>query len=418
MAKEKVDLLIKNANELVTPRSVSKQYGPRDLTVLSNGAVSVDEGRIIAVDKTSTIEQHFKSETVIDASRKLVTPGFVDAHTHVVFAGTREEEFKSRLQGLGYMEILAKGGGILKTVRETRKASKRQLIETARKTLDLMLKHGTTTVEIKSGYGLTTEDEIKCLEAAQELDREHSIDVVTTFLGAHAVPPEYKNETNGYVSLITEEMIPKIAEERLAEFCDVFCENGAFNIEQSRRILKTGKEFGLRPKIHADELSSLGGAELAASVKATSADHLLFASNKGLKAMIKEGVIPVLLPLASFSLMTGKYADAREIIRMGGITALGTDFNPSCWSESMQIAIAFACRELRLTQTEAIAAATIGAARAIGRSRDVGSLEKGKRADIVIFNIPNHKFLGYKFGVNLVHKVLKNGKVVIDSQKE
>ena len=418
MAKEKVDLLIKNAHELATPSGVGNRYGPKGLVIISDGAISVDEGRIVAVGKTSAIEQHFKSETVIDASGRLVTPGFVDAHTHVIFAGTREEEFESRLQGLSYMEILAKGGGILKTVRETRKASKRQLIETARKTLDIMLKYGTTTVEVKSGYGLTTEDEVKCLEAAQELDREHPIDIVTTFLGAHAVPPEYEGETDGYVSLITEEMIPKIAKGRLAEFCDVFCENGVFNIEQSRRILKTGKEFSLKPKIHADELSSLGGAELAASIRATSADHLLFASNRGLKAMIKENVVPVLLPLASFSLMTGKYADARGIIRMGGRTALGTDFNPSCWSESMQMAIAFACRKLRLTQTEAIVAATIGAACAVGRSRDVGSLEKGKRADIVIFNIPNHMFLGYKFGVNLIYKVLKNGAVVVDSQEE
>lgn len=414
MNKEKVDLLIKNSNELVTLRA-REWNNLRNIGVITDGALAVSDGKIIAVDETSTIEQNFRSETIVDASGKLVAPGFVDAHTHLVFSGTREEEFESRLCGLSYMEILAKGGGILKTVKETRKASKKQLIETAQKTLDLMLKYGTTTVEAKSGYGLTTEDEIKCLEVAQELDNMHPTDIVSTFLGAHAIPPEYEGDADGYVSLIIEDMIPRVAEEELAKFCDVFCEDNVFNIEQSRRVLQTGMEFGLRPKIHADELSNLGGAELAAEIKAASADHLLFASNKGLRAMIKEQVAPVLLPLASFSLMTGKYANAREIIRMGGRISLGSDFNPSCWSENMQMVIAFACREMHLTPTEALAAATLGAAYAVDKSREVGSLERGKKADIVIFNIPNHKFLGYKFGVNLVCKVFKNGVIVVDN---
>ncbi len=414
MNKEKVDLLIKNSNELVTLRA-REWNSSRNIGVIIDGALAVSDGKIIAVDETSTIEQNFRSETIVDASGKLVAPGFVDAHTHLVFSGTREEEFESRLCGLSYMEILAKGGGILKTVKETRKASKKQLIETAQKTLDLMLKYGTTTVEAKSGYGLTTEDEIKCLEVAQELDNMHPTDIVSTFLGAHAIPPEYEGDADGYVSLIIEDMIPRVAEEELAKFCDVFCEDNVFNIEQSRRVLQTGMEFGLRPKIHADELSNLGGAELAAEIKAASADHLLFASNKGLRAMIKEQVAPVLLPLASFSLMTGKYANARGIIRMGGRISLGSDFNPSCWSENMQMAIAFACREMQLTPAEALAAATLGAAYAVDKSSEVGSLERGKRADIVIFNIPNHKFLGYKFGVNLVCKVFKNGVIVVDN---
>ena len=414
MNKEKVDLLIKNSNELVTLRA-HEWNSSRNIGVITDGALAVSDGKIIAVDETSTIEQNFRSETIVDASGKLVAPGFVDAHTHLVFSGTREEEFESRLCGLSYMEILAKGGGILKTVKETRKASKKQLIETAQKTLDLMLKYGTTTVEAKSGYGLTTEDEIKCLEVAQELDNMHPTDIVSTFLGAHTIPPEYAGDADGYVSLIIEDMIPRVAEEELAKFCDVFCEDNVFNIEQSRRVLQTGMEFGLRPKIHADELSNLGGAELAAEIKAASADHLLFASNKGLRAMIKEQVAPVLLPLASFSLMTGKYANARGIIRMGGRISLGSDFNPSCWSENMQMAIAFACREMQLTPAEALAAATLGAAYAVDKSSEVGSLERGKRADIVIFNIPNHKFLGYKFGVNLVCKVFKNGVIVVDN---
>lgn len=417
MPKEKVDLLIKNANELATLRRTTSIWDSsnfENLGIIHQGAIAVNKNRIVEVGKTSIIEQHYRSETVIDASKKLVTPGFIDPHSHVVFAGTREEEFELRIQGVSYLDILAKGGGILKTVKETRKASKEELIENARKTINRMLKYGTTMVESKSGYGLTTEDEMKCLEVAKNLNKDPQIDIVSTFLGAHAVPPEYEGKTNEYVSLITDEMIPKIAKKNLAEFCDVFCENGVFNIKQSQRILETGKEFGLKPKIHADELSPLGGAELAAAVKATSADHLLFTSNNGIQLMLKEKVMPVLLPQASFSLMTGKYADARGIIHVGSPIALGTDFNPSCLSENMQMTIALACREMHLTPSEALSAATIGAAYSIGRSTEVGSLEKGKKADIVIFNIPNHKFLGYRFGVNLVDKVVKNGKLKVN----
>ena len=421
MAKEKVDLLIRKANELITLRDTSqkpvKKEKMRNLGIIENGAIVVHEGKIVAMDKTKKIEQIFKPEHVIDASGKVVTPGFVDSHTHLVFAGAREEEFELRLQGAGYMEILAKGGGILKTVRKTRKASREQLVETAKKTLDIMLRHGTTTVEAKSGYGLTTKDEIKCLKVARELNKTHLVDVVPTFLGAHAVPSEYKDNTDDYVKLVAEEIIPKVADQKLAEFCDVFCEKGVFNVGQSKKILRTGKKYGLKPKVHADELTSLGGAELAAKVKAVSAEHLLFASERGLKAMAKEEVKAVLLPTASFTLMTGKYADARKMIRLGVSVALGTDFNPSCWTENMQMVIAFACREMRLTPAEAITAATINAAHAVDRAQEVGSLERGKKADIIILNIPNHKFLGYRFGVNLVDKVVKEGKIVVDNKE-
>jgi len=419
VAKEKIDLLIQKANEVVTlcgtSRTPVKKEKMKELGVIENGAIVVHEGKIVAVDKTSRIERHFKSMETIDASGKVVMPGFVDPHTHLIFAGSREEEFELRLQGASYLEILAKGGGILKTVRETRKASSEQLVEAGKKTLDVMLEHGTTTVEAKSGYGLTTEDEIKCLEAARELNKKHPADVVPTFLGAHAVPPEYNGKTDEYVKLITEEMIPKIADKKLAKFCDVFCEKGVFNIAQSRKILQAGREHGLTPKVHADELTGLGGAELAAEVKAISAEHLLFASERGLKALAEEEVMAVLLPTASFSLMTGRYADARKMIKLGVPVALGTDFNPSCWTESMQMAIAFACREMRLTPAEAITAATINAAHAINRASEVGSLEKGKKANIIILNIPNYKFLGYRFGVNLVEKVIKEGKTVVDN---
>lgn len=418
MTKEKVDLLITKANELISLRNTSrepvKKEKMRDLGIINSGAIAIHEGKIVAVDKTIRIEKHYRSEIVVDASGKVVMPGFVDPHTHLIFAGAREEEFNMRLQGASYMEILAKNGGILETVRATRKASKEQLVDCGKKTLDVMLEHGTTMVEAKSGYGLTTKDEIKCLEVAEELNETHPIDIVLTFLGAHAVPPEYRDKANKYVKLVAEEMIPEIANRRLAEFCDVFCEEGAFNVEQSRKILQAGRNYGLKPKIHADELTNLGGAELAAEVKALSAEHLLFASERGLNAMAEEGVMAILLPTAAFSLMAGKYADARKIIQLEVPVALGTDFNPSCWTENMQMVIAFACREMRLTVAEAIIAATINAAHAVDRAQEVGSLERDKKANIIILDVPNYKFLGYRFGANLVDKVIKDGKIVVE----
>ncbi|MGB9675561.1 MAG: imidazolonepropionase [Candidatus Bathyarchaeales archaeon] len=420
-AREKVDLLIVNANELVTlaggnekPR-VGKQM--RDLGIIHNGGLAIKDGRIAAVGKTSEITKAFRAETIISADGKTVLPGFVDPHTHLVFAGSREDEFQMRIEGAYYLEILSAGGGILKTVRETRKASVDKIVDFGLKTLDIMLEYGTTTVEAKSGYGLTTKDELKLLEAINRLEQLHSVDVVPTFMGAHAIPTEYKSAPLDYVNIVAEEMIPAVAEKRLAEFCDVFCEKGVFTLEQSKRILITAKSHGLTPKIHADEMSMCGGTELAAEVEAVSAEHLLFASNEGIKALANKGVIAVLLPAASFSLMSGRHADARKMIECGVPVALGTDFNPSCWVENMQLVIAFACYFLRLTPAEAITAATINAAHAIKRAHEVGSLEIGKKADVVVLDVPNHKFLGYRFGTNLVDKVIKNGRLVVDREK-
>jgi len=420
-AREKVDLLIVNANELVTlaggnekPR-VGKQM--RDLGIIHNGGLAIKEGRIAAVGKTSEITKAFRAETIISADGKTVLPGFVDPHTHLVFAGSREDEFQMRVEGAYYMEILSAGGGILKTVRETRRASVDKIVDFGLKTLDIMLEYGTTTVEAKSGYGLTTKDELKLLEAINRLEQLHSVDVVSTFMGAHAIPTEYKSAPLDYVNIVAEEMIPAVAEKRLAEFCDVFCEKGVFTLEQSKRILLTGKSYGLTPKIHADEMSMCGGTELAAEVEAVSAEHLLFASDEGIKAMANKGVIAVLLPAASFSLMSVRHADARKMIESGVPVALGTDFNPSCWIENMQLVVAFACYFLRLTPAEAITAATINAAHAIKRAHEVGSLEVGKKADVVVLDVPNHKFLGYRFGANLVDKVIKNGRLVVDREK-
>ncbi len=419
--RESVDLLIVNADELITlagggqkPRT-GKQM--RELGIIHNGCLAIRDGRIAAVGKTPDVTKNFKAENIISAKGKVVLPGFVDPHTHLVFAGSREDEFQMRVEGASYMEILGAGGGILKTVRETRKASVEKLVDASLKTLDVMLEHGTTTAEAKSGYGLTTKDELKILEVIRRVDQLHCVDVVSTFMGAHAIPPEYKGNTQGYVSLVVEDMIPKVAEKGLAEFCDVFCERGVFSLEQTRRVLVSGKNHGLRPEVHADEMSMMGGAELAADVGAVSAGHLLFSSEEGIKAMAGKGVIAVLLPAAAFGLMMGRYADARLMIDLGVPTALGTDFNPGCWVESQQLVIAFACHFMRLTPAEAITAVTINAAHAIGRASEVGSLEVGKEADVTVLDVSNHKFLGYRFGVNLVDKVVKNGRLVVDKEK-
>ncbi|MGB8779127.1 MAG: imidazolonepropionase [Candidatus Bathyarchaeia archaeon] len=419
-AKEKADLLIVNANELVTlggnnqkPRTGKQML---DLGIMRNGALAVKDGTIAAVGSTSEITKVYKAENVVNASGKTVLPGFIDPHTHLVFAGSREDEFQMRVEGAPYMEILDAGGGILKTVRETRRASVEKLVENGTETLNAMLEHGTTTVEAKSGYGLTTKDELKILEAIQRLNEMHTVDLVPTFLGAHAVPPEFSNSPEDYVSLIISEMIPKVAGKGLAEFCDVFCERGVFTLDQARRILVAGKNSGLKPRVHADEISLLGGTELAASVGAVSADHMLFSSDKGIKAMADKGVLATLLPAAAFSLMSGRYADARKMINSGVPVALGTDFNPSCWVENQQLVIAFACHFMKLTPAEAITAATINAAHAVCRAGEIGSLEVGKKADIIVLEVPNHKFLGYRFGVNLVDKVIKNGRLVVDKE--
>lgn len=417
----KADVLIVNVNELITMAGSSKPRKGKemqDLGIIRDGGLALKDGKIIAVGKSSEVRNNVKAETVISANGKTVMPGFVDPHTHLVFAGSREDEFQMRVEGAYYLEILASGGGILKTVRETRKASLDKLVEFGMETLDDMLECGTTTVEGKSGYGLETKDEVKTLEVMKRLNQLHDVDVVPTFLGAHAVSPEYKGDPQSYINLVVDDMIPKVAEKNLAEFCDVFCEKGVFNLEQTRRILVAGKAVGLKSKVHADEMTMFGGAELAADVGAVSADHLLFSSAEGLKALAEKGVIAVLLPAAAFSLMNGRFADARRMIEFGAPVALGSDFSPSCWVLNMQLVIGFACHSMRLTPAEAITATTINAAHAIGRATEIGSLEEGKKADVLILNVPNHKNLGYRFGTNVVDKVIKNGRVVVDREEK
>lgn len=418
MRKRNVDLIIENASELATPQGCRQKplvgTQMQELRIIKNGALVIKDGKIVEVGKTTSVRSAFKATETIDAKRKTVIPGFVDPHTHLVFAGSREKEFELRLKGASYMEIHREGGGILKTVRETRQASENELIHNCKRTLDIMLEHGTTTAEAKSGYGLTVKDENKCLHVIQQVQNAHPVDLVPTFMGAHAIPLEYEGKAEDYVRLVVERMIPSAASARLAEFCDVFCEEGAFTLKQARRILRAGVKHGLKPKLHADELAPSGGAELAAETRAVSAEHLLYASETGLRMMAKRKVIAVLLPAASFTLMTHRYADARRMIELSVPIALGTDFNPSCWVESQQLVIALACRQLGMTPAEALTASTINAAHAVGRAAEVGSLEKGKKADALILDVPNHSFLGYRFGTNLVSKVIKEGELVVD----
>lgn len=417
----KADLIIKNAKQLVTSKGSSEKPKIREelgqIEVIENGAVAIAGDTILSVGTTEEVLQNVEitPETkVIDAKGKTVLPGLVDPHTHVVFGGSRENELDLKLKGVPYLEILARGGGILSTVRATRSATKEGLVETGLKYVDQMLAQGTTTAEAKSGYGLTTEDEIKTLEAIKEINERHPIDLVPTFLGAHAIPLEYKEDPEKYVELVIEEMIPKVVEKNLAEFCDVFCEKGVFSVEQSRKILTAAKEKGLKPKIHADEIVPLGGAELAAELGATSADHLLVISDEGIKKMAQQQVMAVILPGTTFYLKEDHYAPARKMIEAGVPVALATDFNPgSCPNNSLEIIMTIACLYLGMTPAEVVNAMTINAAHAIGRAGDIGSLEPGKKADIVIFDAPNYLYLCYRFGSNLVDKVIKNGRVVV-----
>ncbi len=413
------DLLLVHAGELLTLADGPQvTEGPRtgealaDLGLIRDGAVAIADGLITAVGTSADLLDSVRAAETRDVQGRVVLPGFIDPHTHLLFAGSRAGEFERRLRGATYLELAAAGGGILQTVAQTRLAEESALVELGANHLTRMLRHGSTTVEAKSGYGLATDDELKLLRALHRLSAAHHIDVVPTFLGAHAVPSEFASDPDGYVSLVIDEMLPAVAEEDLAEYCDVFCEEGAFTLEQSRAVLQAGAELGLTPKIHADEFSDRGGARLAAEVGAISADHLLHASSEGLAAMAAEGVIAVLLPGTAFFLGL-PYAPARRIIDLGVPLALGTDFNPgSSPTYSMQMAIALACLGMRLMPAEAIVAATLNAAWAVGMAEEVGSLEPGKVADLVILEASDHRALGMHFGVNLVDAVYKRGRLV------
>jgi len=406
---ETVDILIINANEIITLKGKNQPRIKKEmenLGIIKNGSIAIKNGKIVEIGKNLK----YKSEDIIDVKGKIVAPGFVDPHTHLVFAGSREFELDMKLKGLTYMEILKKGGGIVYTVSKTRKATFTDLLKQSKNRLDKMLIYGTTTCEGKSGYGLETDTELKILKVQKKLNEIHPIEIVSTFLGAHAVPKQY--QTKEYVDLVINEMLPKV--KNFASFCDVFCEKGVFSVAQSKKILEAGKSHGLIPKIHADEIVDTGGAELAAYIGAISADHLLMSNDNGLKQMAKKGVIGVMLPGTPFSLMMKNYAQARKMIDLGIPIALATDLNPNCWTENMQFIIQLACLNMRMTPAEALTAATFNSACAVGLNDKIGSLEKGKQADIIILDCPNHKFIPYHFGINLVESVIKKGRLIVE----
>ena len=411
-----VDLIIKNAEELLTlsPSSLEES----GLGIIRKGAITVKEGKIFWIGKTEELPKRFglgKDGQEIDATGKVVMPGLIDSHTHLIFAGSREKEFEQRIQGLSYLEIAERGGGILSTVEATQKASFDELLSLGKKRLDRMLSKGVTTIEAKSGYGLSLQDEMKILKVMKALQEVHPIEIVPTFLGAHTIPREFRDARTRYIDLLTKEMIPRVAQERLAEFCDVFCEEKAFTLEESKKILETGKGYGLKPKIHADQLSPGGGAELAAEVNAFSADHLEHVSQTGIERMAEKGVTAVLLPGASFFLSMKKLPPAREMIQKGVYVSLATDLNPgSSMTESLPLMMTMGCTMYKMVPKEVIQGTTIHAARSMGRENEIGSLEVGKQADILLLAIPNYRYLPYHFGVDHVTCVIKKGKVVLD----
>ncbi|MEN8173367.1 MAG: imidazolonepropionase [Chloroflexota bacterium] len=428
MQQKKVDLLIHNAGQVVTCASPD---GPKrglellDVGMIEQGAVAVDDGKIIAVGKSAEIQDNFMGKESIDAGGRVVCPGFVDPHTHVVYAGDRIDEFEMRIKGTSYMEIMAAGGGIMSTTRAVRAASIDQLVAESRPRLDAMLHLGTTTAEVKSGYGLDTESELKMLKAIEALDQSHPMRLIPTFLGAHAVPQEYKDRTEAYVELVIEEMLPTVQAwyqrssfytSGTPLFCDVFCENNAFDLEQSRRILAAGSGLGMIPKIHADEFTNLGGVALAASLGAASVDHLDVTPSEAFAVLAQSNTVGVVLPAVNFNLGSDHFADARGLIDAGAAIALSTDINPgSAPCPSMTLVMAIATRYQNILPAEALNACTINAAHAVGLGDKIGSIEPGKEADLTIINSQDYRHLAYQFGENLIGTVIKAGQRITKS---
>lgn len=416
-----MSIIIKNIDCLVTCEGSYKKTGKdmKDAKILNDGFIVIENNLIKLVGTGEGYKEFIKDNTkIIDGTGKTITPGLVDPHTHVVYSGSRERELPMKLNKVGYIEILNMGGGILSTVENTKKSTVEELVEETSKRLDIMLEHGTTTVESKSGYGLDLLNEEKLLKVNKELNKNHPIDVVSTFMGAHALPKEYKNNREGFIDNIINEMIPYVAKENLAEFIDCFCEEGVFDTDECRKILLAGKEHGLKLKLHGDEVESIGGAELAGELNCISAEHLIAASDKGIEALSKSGVVAVLLPSTAFYLMVGSFARARDMIDKGVPVALATDCNPGTSpTESLQAVMTFACFGMRMLPEEIINAMTINAACAINREKTIGSIEVGKKADIAIFNAKNLDYLIYHFGVNAIDKVIKDGKIVVEEGK-
>ena len=415
----KADFAIVNANELVTLNGTSDRPQTKnemsDLRIIKDGAVAAKNGKIVAVGTTKEVLSRLeKGYEVVDASGKLVTPGLIDPHVHLVFGGSREEELEQMaVKGVPYLEIKAKGGGMPTTLKKTAETSAEELLERTAHILDTMLIHGTTTIEAKSGYEMTLRGEIRQLEIIKKLDSIHPIDLVPTFM-AQGIPFEYENKVDELTREIVEKWVPEVAKRKLAEYCDVFCEKGYFNVEQSRRILEAGRRYGMKPRIHADWLAHSGGAKLGADLGVVSADHLIFTPPEEIDVLVRKGMMGTFLPTTPFCYL-GTYAKAREIINRGLPVALASDLSAADMCESMQMMMTIAILQMKMTTEEALVASTINAAHAIERADEIGSLENGKKADIVVFDAPNHKFFAYHYGVNLAEKVFKNGKLVAEN---
>jgi imidazolonepropionase len=416
-------MLIHSSSQLLTiagPAQRGRQLG--NLGIIEDGAVLIEDGVIVAVGPSPEMRRIYAEDEQFDAEGRVVMPGFVDPHTHLVWAGDRAAEFEMRLQGKTYLEIMEAGGGIVSTVNQTRAASMEQLLSETRPRLARMFAYGTTTAEAKTGYGLETDTELKMLAAILALNAEGPLDLVPTFLGAHAIPVEFRDNPEGYTELVCQEMLPALKNWWPTQFIDsaipnlpfvdVFCERGAFSLDQSQRILETAKKCGFPLKIHADEFENLGGAALAADLGAVSADHLVVTSSADIAVLGSSDTVAVSLPCTPFGLAEGHYTPAQELIDANAILAIATDINPgTAWNESMQFSIALACRAMKLTPAQAIVAATLNAAAAIGREDQIGSIEPGKQADLLILDTSDYRHLGYRFGTNLVQAVMKKGHV-------
>jgi len=401
-----LDAVVHDASEVLTAPE------PTAPGIQENAAVAVVDGRVAAVGPTEKVTREYppaNATAAIDAGGRAVVPGFVDAHTHALFAGDRADEFAAKLRGTTYQEILAEGGGILRTVRAVRDASDERLVENLLGHLDTMLAHGTTTVEVKSGYGLDRETELRLLDVIGRADDAHPVDVVPTFMGAHAVPDG--RDADDYVAEVVDEQLPAVADQGIAAFCDVFCETDVFSVEQARRVLAAGREHGLTPKVHAEEFTRLGGARLAADLGAASADHLLHATAEDADTLADADVTPVLLPGTAFSL-GADYADPEVFAEAGAPPALATDFNPNCHSQSMGFAVALGCTAMGMAPAEAVVAATNRGAAALDRTDRTGTLTEGAPGDLLVLDAPSHVHVPYNFGVNTVETVLKGGEPV------
>jgi len=421
---EQVDLLVHSARQLcvVPPHAGGPQRGPAlgDLGLIEDGAVAVADGRVVAAGPSAELQARFRATESIDAAGRCVLPGFVDPHTHLPWMGNRAAEFEQRLSGATYMAIMAAGGGIMSTVRQTRGANVADLVAANRPRLERMLAHGTTSAEAKTGYGLETAAELKQLDAIMALGETQPVELTPTFLPAHAVPEAYRDDTEGYVRYLIEDTLPAGAawmrSRGISLFCDVFCEDGAFDLEQTRRILEAAAALGYRLKVHADEFVGLGGTKLAVELGAVSADHLVRTPEADIAALGRGDTVAVGLPGTPFGLAHHDYTPAKAILAAGGALALATDLNPgTTWCESMQMVIALACRYMGLTQAQGVAAATLNAAFAIGRGAEVGSLSPGYQADLLILDVGDYRQLGYRYGTNLVGTVIKRGQIVARS---